>query len=556
MTFAYDYIIIGGGLAGTIVASGLHAKLPSSSILLLEAGEDRFAHPFTTEPLKAPLAHNSELDWNLSTLPQPHLGNRICYQGAGKALGGSAAINHGTWTRGPKVDYDRWAVLVGDARWSYNQLLPYFPKTEIRSAEEDVSRFSSKPGVVYTATSSQSHSRRVYGLRECVKRAWVESGIGDGDGDGGFPVGISERVENWNQGRRQHVHRVFGLDGVQVLTKSQVGRILFRDGEKVPVAYGVELVGGAKFLARKEVILSAGTYHSPKILMLSGIGEKGKLMNMGIQQRVESPYVGRNFHDHIAVPIVWRLREKKKEMNRSFGDYMEDPVMKLGWPSDWLVFAGLERNIVKDAIEKDGGHLNNPSSQLLLNPSCVFTETMNFYTPVGTTIAGMDAPMDGTCISSIVLGVSPTSRGEITISSADPLAPPVINPNYYATELDRVAIRSAVRKAFEVYQGSDALKDIVECEVPPLAYESLTAISTDDEIDDRVRRVGITSFDPAGSCSMGRVVDPELRVNGVKGLRIVDASVIPLPLAAHLQVAVHALGARAVEFVAAQHNLN
>jgi choline dehydrogenase-like flavoprotein len=553
MAFAYDYIIIGGGLAGTVVASKLHSKLPSSSILLLEAGEDRFGHIHTTEPLKAPQAHKTELDWNLSTVPQSHFGNRTCYQAAGKALGGSTAINHGTWTRGPKVDYDRWATLVGDARWSYNQLQPYFPKTESRSAEEDVSRLSAKPFVLYTATPTQSHSLRRYPLSEPVKEAWMETGVRFVDDvNGGLPVGLSERVECWNQGRRQHVHRAFPLDGVQVLTKSQVARIVVTEVDGSLVATGVELVGGARFSAKKEVILSAGAYNSPKILLLSGIGPREMLRNAGIRQNVESTYVGRNFHDHVSVPIVWQL--KKADLNSSFEDLMKNPVMKLGWPSDWTVFSGLERSLVKGSIEKDGGHLNNPSSQLLLNPHCVFTETSNFYIPVGTGLAGMDAPMGGSCISSTVLGVSPTSRGEITISSADPLAPPVINPNYYATELDRVAIRSAVRKAFKVYQGSDALKDIIECEVPPPGYEHLTATSMDEEIDDRVRRVGITSFHPAGSCSMGRVVDPELRVNGVEGLRVVDASVIPLPLAAHLQVAVYALGARAVDFIVAKHN--
>ncbi|KAJ5946033.1 GMC oxidoreductase [Penicillium verhagenii] len=178
---------------------------------------------------------------------------------------------------------------------------------------------------------------------------------------------------------------------------------------------------------------------------------------------------------------------------------------------------------------------------------------MNFYVPTGTDIAGMDTPMDGTCISSTIIGVSPTSRGEINISSPNPLAPPDINPNYYATELDRAAIRTGIRKAFEVYQGSESLKDIIESEAPPAGYEPLTATSTDEEIDERVRRVGITSFHPAGSCSMGRVVDAELRVHGVKGLRIVDASAIPLPLAAHLQVAVYALAARAADFIVARH---
>ncbi|KAJ5946032.1 hypothetical protein N7454_002871 [Penicillium verhagenii] len=368
MTFAYDYdyIIIGAGLAGTVLASTLHTKLPTTSILILEAGEDRYAHPFTTEPLKTPQTHHSDLDWNLTTVPQPHLSNRTCYQAAGKALGGSTAMQNGTWMRGPKVDYDRWATLVGDARWSWNALQPYFPKTETRSFEGGGggARFSFSaptPRTVVTATPGQSHPDRVYGLRGAVLEGWVKGGgVGIvGDADAGFPVGVSERVESWDRGRRQMVHRVFGLDGVQVLTKSRVARIVVqRDegGSAMMFATGVELVGGERGSRRRR---------SPKILMLSGIGPGEKLRGAGVQQSVESPYVGRNFHDHLSVPIAWKLKEEKQGMNRSLKEMMNDPVLKLGWPSDWIVFAGLERSVVKASIEKDGGHLNNPSSQLL-----------------------------------------------------------------------------------------------------------------------------------------------------------------------------------------------
>ena len=146
----------------------------------------------------------------------------------------------------------------------------------------------------------------------------------------------------------------------------------------------------------------------------------------------------------------------------------------------------------------------------------------------------------------------PTSRGRISLASKDPSTPPNIDPNYYATELDRVVIRNGVREALRVYQ-SDALKDIIETEAPPEGFATLHAASTDEEIDARVARVGITFFHPAGSCAMGKVVDTELRAYGLKGLRVVDASVLPTPIAAHLQVPVYALAERAASFIIQEH---
>lgn len=554
MATSYDYIVVGGGTAGSVVASKLHEKLPTASILVLEAGEETVGHPATSEPLKGVMAHKSELDWNFTTVPQPSFGDRACYQAAGKGLGGSTAINYGTWTRGPKADYDRWATLVGDARWSYNHLLPYFPKTKTRSAVDDVAREPPvHPNTIFTAKPSESHPDRRYPLRDAMLEAWKRNGVKHiADANSGYPIGISERVENFNQGKRQFAHRIYSLDGIKILTRSTVARIKIQkgsSGRESAVATGVELISGLKLTAKKEVIISAGAYNSPKILMLSGVGPAKALTRHGIEAIVDSPEVGQNFHDHTAVPIAWKLRDPG--MNTSFPDTMNHPVLKLGWASDWVVFAGLENKVLRDAIVKDDINLLEPFSQLLLNPHLCFTETLNFYAPAGTKVADMDTPMDGSHISSTILGISPISRGTISLASRDPLAQPIIDPNYYSTEVDRVAIRTAVRKAIQVYT-SEPLKGLIEGEAPPPGYTPLTEHSSDREIDDRVKRVGITFFHPAGSCAMGMVVDNECRVYGVKNLRVVDASVFPTPIAAHLQQAVYALGERVVDFMVAR----
>ncbi|KAJ5595497.1 GMC oxidoreductase [Penicillium hispanicum] len=543
---SYDYIVVGGGLAGCVVAAKLHEKLPSTSILVIEVGEDQSHHPIATKGLMAARLQYSELDWDLRTVPQRYLNNTPRYQGAGKALGGSTAINYATWTRGPKVDYDRWATIVGDDRWSYDKLLPYFPKTQTRAGTDDASQ-PRPPGLIYTASPSESHPDRKYPLREPIRVAWESIGMKlIADPNTGYPLGLSERVENWDQGKRQFAHRVYDTEGVEILTKTRVARILVSDDK---VAHGVELTDGRTIAASKEVILSAGSYHSPKILLLSGIGPVAELEKHGITQLVDSPEVGRNFLDHLAVPLIWKL--KKREYDLPFSA-LANPVMSLGMPSDWAVFDGLNPETIRQAIAKDG-NLSNFTSESLLNPANCFIETLNFYVPAGAEVAGMAVPMDGTYVSSPVLAMHPTSRGMITLASKDPLAPPAIDPNYYATEVDRAAVRAGIRTALRVYQDTNALRDIIEAEVPPEGYPPLRADSTDDEIDARVRRMGITFFHPSGSCAMGKVVDTELRAYGVKGLRVVDASVLPTPLAAHLQGCVYALAERAVDFIVGEN---
>lgn len=551
---SYDFIVVGGGLAGCTVAARLQQNLPSASVLIIEAGDDETNHPLATKPLAGIKLQKSPLDWNLRTVPQSNLDGQPRYQAAGKALSGGTVINYATWTRGAKVDYDNWGKVVGDDRWSYDQLEPYFPKSETRSAnEETLPESHGRAGVIYTATVAESHPHRKYPLREPVKKAWENTGIAyNAHPNGGNPLGLSERVENWNQGKRQFTHRIYHLATEHARLKTRATKILVteHDGEKVVT--GVEVQSGETIFARKEVILSCGAYHSPQLLLLSGIGPAADLQELGISLVVDSPEVGHNFYDNLAVPLIWKLKNREHDLPPMM--LAKDPVLGLGFPSDWVVFAGLDSEKINQALAKDNQDKDGSEvSKSLLDPRNCFTETLNFYVPAGAEIAEMkDIPMDGSFISSPVLGMLPTSRGRISLASKDPFTPPKIDPNYYATELDRVVIRNGVREALRVYQ-SDVLKDIIETETPPEGFAPLHAASTDEEIDARVARVGITFFHPAGSCAMGKVVDTELRAYGLKGLRVVDASVLPTPIAAHLQVPVYALAERAASFIIQEH---
>ncbi|KAJ5591279.1 GMC oxidoreductase [Penicillium hetheringtonii] len=536
---SYDYIVVGGGIGGCVVASRLREKLPDASILLLEAGKDPVGHPLTSAPLACFGTHHSELDWDLSTVPQPHLDNRTCYQAAAKGLGGGSSINYATWLRGPKVDYDRWAKLVDDDRWSYDGLLRYFE------------RHGGANGKIKISSTSQSHPDRKYPLRDLVRSGWESEGVPyNPTPKNGDPLGITELVENWDEGKRQFAHMTFNLDGVDIITEAPTARILLSKSDSPqghPRATGVQLLDGRTFSARKEVIASCGTYHTPKLLLLSGIGPKDELKQHGIDQIVDAPEVGRNFHDHPAVALIWKL--KKEQLGLPMSAIGSNPAFGLGLPADWVVFSGLNKKTLSDALAKDGLDISNPKVQYLLDEKNCFTETLNVYAPAGAMHADMDIPFDGLHISTPVLGMLPTSRGSISLSSNDPTTSPRIDPNYYATEVDRAIMRSGIRQALQVFQESAALKDVIATEVPPKGYPVLSTKSSDEEIDARVRRVANTFFHPAGSCAMGKAVDSELRVNGVDGLRVVDASVLPTPVAAHYQYCIYTVAERAADFI-------
>ena len=549
----YDYIIVGGGICGCTLASRLHSYSPSASILLIEAGPNVSSHPLTSSPLACFAAHFSDLDWAYFTVPQKHLDNRPCYAAGGKALSGGSATNYATWTRGAAVDYDRWAHLVGDESWNYQGLLPYFKKSETHYDEKGVSKeFHGFNGPIHSSSVSASSPNRKYPLRDQLKKAWEAIGVEENpDGNSGNPLGMAELVENWRDGKRQLTSESYDLSGVTIKTDTMVQKIVIENG----VATGVELASGEKIKASKEVIISTGTYRTPQLLMLSGIGPEATLNQHSIPTVLTSPHVGQNFHDHLAVTQWFKLTPKYIEAGTAIGNpHWQDPSYTKGLPCDWNVSLHEPNALLEPAIEKDG-QTSELKPEDLLSPSTVHTETILVYAPAGAQLANVHTiPMDGSHIGSAVLGMMPTSRGSITISSNKVTDPPVIDPNYYATESDRVAVRSGIRRATKLLLESKEMEGVVESETPPEGYAPLTSHSSDEEIDARVRRVANTFYHAAGSCRMGGsisegVVDAHLRVFGVQGLRVCDASILPCPVAAHLQAIAYAIGVMGAAFI-------
>ena len=381
---------------------------------------------------------------------------------------------------------------------------------------------------------------RVYPLREPLRVALLEAGLQfNPDANCGDPLGFAALTENWKDGKRQPAGIVYDLSKASVYTNVTVKRVVI---DQEQTARGIELVDGRVFKADIEVLVCCGGIRTPQLLMLSGIGPPNQLSAHDIPNVVDLP-VGEGLHDHLSSTLYFKLRHPERGLaigSSRFGEMAPD--FKNGNPIDWIVTES-----IKDP-SRAAKAANMAADDPLIAQPRGHVEFIVSYAPIAAP-AFFDYSLAGTHISTPILGLLPTSRGSITLSSIDPSADPIIDPDYLDSEMDRECMRTGVRSVLRTMLDTAAGRSVVEEETPPPGQRPLSTSSSDSDIDARMAAVGRTFFQCAGTAAMGKVVDTTLRVKGVERLRVIDASIFPLPLAGHYQCPVYAMAEAAADII-------
>ncbi|CAI0646852.1 unnamed protein product [Colletotrichum noveboracense] len=543
----WDVIVVGGGLAGSVISNRLAGYRPELKILVVEAGpnaNDRqdIVWPNSTNTI------GGDFDWKLASVPQVHVDNRSITLAQGKALGGGTVINMGLWTRGDKVDYDLWGEAVADDRWTYDGLLPYMKKAETlwnSTINPDQHGYDGPVGI-----QSVTSTKRPFPLREKVLQSWHEIGVEPiqlFDGNAGNPLGVAEYTENKSNGRREIAAAAYSLENVTVLTDTQVAKVLLSNTTEGLIATGIELANGTHILGR-QTILSAGAVHTPQLLMLSGtlgIGPRDELEAVGVDVKLDAPEVGKNYADHFLSPSSWNVKNPEEGWAVGSPAFPTAEQYSWGTATDFIVCSTVPKEGLVKAIEEDEGAAPGPDHPLSKQERTFFE---HFFLYSGST--------DGSKVAISGIFILPTSRGSIKLASGNITDSPLIDPNYLATAVDRYIVREGIRQEI-AFAGGDATvlgREILSGEAVPAGFdEPYTVNSTDEYIDARIRAAARSVHHPMGSVAMGKVVDGDLKVKGVQGLRVVDASVFPVVISAHLQVATFALAEQAAEIIAKEY---
>jgi choline dehydrogenase-like flavoprotein len=523
---AFDYVIVGAGSAGCVLAARL-SEDPNVTVCLVEAGK-RDTNPLIRIPLGiAALVPRRLYNWAFQTVPQPGLLGRRGYQPRGKTLGGSSAINAMVYIRGHRRDYDEWAAL-GNTGWSYEDLLPYFRRSENNERLSD--RYHAQGGPLNVADP-----RSPSAFMEIWLAAAETQGIArNNDFNGAEQEGIGYYQLTQRNGERCSAAAAFltpnlGRANLSVRTQARATRVVF-EGTR---ATGVEYRRGGRSCivqARREVIISAGAFQSPQLLMLSGVGDAATLRGMGIAPVLDVPGVGRNLRDHVDFVIAYRSR-RKDLIGFMPGDLANALRSAVRYRRE-------RRGIFTSNIAEGGGFLRSlpglevPDLQLHFCIGILESHGRKLHANRG--------------FSSHVCVLRPKSAGRVTLESADPLAAPAIDPAYYSNPDD---LETMVR-------GFKLSKGIMESPLlaPYRGKELFTAgVHSDAEIRDVLRQRSDTIYHPVGTCRMGiddsAVVDPQLRVRGIAALRVADASVMPTLIGGNTNAPTIMIGEKASDMI-------
>jgi choline dehydrogenase len=510
----YDYVIVGAGSAGCVLAARL-SEDPSVKVAVLEAGgQDN--KPEISLPAAFPILLKSSVDWDIEGEPEPGLGGRRLYLPRGKVLGGSGSINAMIYLRGNRADYDEWAA-GGAEGWGYDDVLPYFRKSEDNERGEDAYHGVGGP-------LSVSDSRSMAPLIEVMLEASELAGLDyNPDFNGARQDGVGRFQSTQRNGLRHStatafLHPAESRPNLDVITDAMALRILF-EGTR---AVGVEVSrnGQAEEIrAGREVILSAGSYQSPALLMLSGIGPAEDIAPLGIEVRENLP-VGQNLQDHCMCQLNYETDEPAM-----FGIFTPENFALLEQEGRGPLTSGYPEAA---AFFRTRPGLDAPDMQFHYSASMFYDE-------------GLTAPHDsGFCFGPVV--ITPSSRGRVKLRSPMADSKPLVLCNFLTTEEDRECMLAGMRKAMEI-AGQEPLQKVIR---KPF---SVPAGDSDAEITDFVRRAAQSVYHPTSTCAIGSVVDPQLRVYGFEGLRVADASVMPAVTRGNTNAATIMIGEKAADLI-------
>jgi choline dehydrogenase len=488
----YDYVIVGGGSAGCALAGRL-SEDPEVTVCVIEAGGADSVVPNIQIPAMFGELFRTKCDWDYDTHEEPGLGNRRIYLPRGRVLGGTSSINAMLYIRNNKLDYDEW----NQPGWSYDELLPYFRRSEDNERGE-----SKYHGVGGPMSVSDGRSNNP------MSKAFVDAALEAGhpfndDFNGAAQDGFGYFQVTQRGGRRcstavGYLHPAMSRPNLTVETNLQAHRVLIENGRAVGVV-GERLDELVTIRAEREVILSSGAFNSPKLLMHSGIGPAGLLHGLGIDVVLDQPQVGQNLQDHAFVPLIFSHSQPISLL------VAEDPKYHQQWVEEGT------GPLASNGPECGGFVRTRPG---LPAPDVVF-----FVGPLMFPDSGLSIPTAHAITYGPVM-LTPRSRGQVTLVASDPTTKPKIEKRYYTEEADLETAVAGVQIGMDIAH-QQALKLYTE------TYYQAPASDSKADVQAFVRRRTHSIFHAAGTCAMGSVVDAELRVMGVDGLRVADVSIMP-----------------------------
>lgn len=520
----YDYIVTGAGSAGCVIANRL-TEDPSVKVLLLEAGSKDW-NPMIHIPGGVGKLFGPGVNWRFRTVPQKNLDNREIWYPQGKTLGGSSSINAMVYIRGQREDYDNWASL-GNGGWSFDDVLPYFRKSE--DNDRLVNKYHGEGGPLWVSDQVSPHELSKAFVRAC--QSWGLPYNPDFNGETQYGAGLYQVT--CRDGRRRssavsYLGPVRSRKNLTVMTGARALRILIEGNRAV----GVEIAEGRSMLTircDREVIVTSGAINSPRLLMLSGIGNADELRKIGIQSKIDLPGVGKNLQDHLCSNVHVTLKDPI-----SYDGQDRFPQAALHGLR-WLLY----RNGPASSVVVEGGAFassdgtGRPDMQIHIAPAML--------------VHGGQTRLSGHGFTVNTTFLRPRSVGFVGLRSSNPSDEPLIDPNYHGDEKDREMSLTSIETTREIL-SQPAIAKYIEIERLPGP-----GAKTKQDIMAYVRQYACCDYHPVGTCKMGidndAVVDPQLRVRGVEGLRVADSSIMPVLLSGNTNAPTMMIGEKASDMI-------